>query len=489
MKEEIKKENQENKAREPIRQVGVDCVFLLDEKGSVKAFGNGCGLRDRPGEEPGGASFFELLAPMPRERCESLFESAMDSGRPVRFLSNGDGRLCLYSIHPLCGDSLGEFRAAVFRQDVTDRERAKMALRGSERRLRGLLKDSMVGVCLVQDNEVIYENPEHARFFGSKAAAGPQSYLQNVHPEDVRKLAPSMERLYAGSIRQLDADFRVFLPEGRGRFRWIQFRANWVRHGNGRALLANVMDITAAKELERMMFRDGRMGLLGRMVTGISHEIRNPLSLINVHLANLRQLCSAGLAEDDQGREEGERMLNEMAQASNAIRDVVKRIQDFSDPHVPRLSPAQVNDCVKDAFNLSREALRQKGIKVEVALEANLPPCPLDTQSVGQLLLNLIQNAVEALEDYPGERRILLKTFQTDGHVAVSVADSGAGIAKEIADKIFDPFFTTHPESSGVGLSIARRIAQDHGGRLLMADSLLGGAEFCFLLPVCTSEE
>jgi len=247
-------------------------------------------------------------------------------------------------------------------------------------------------------------------------------------------------------------------------------------------------DITERKELERLVAIQDKMGSLGRVAAGIAHEIRNPLSTINIYLSILKRLL-AGDYLDTASLPDIKEAIAEMDTASHKIETVVKRVMDFSKPSQHTMQLLEVNRCVRNAIDLSAVTIRKSGVALEIQLAENLPECYLDGQLMEQLVLNLLTNAIEELMEIQGKRQLLVQTskkFGADGqlYIVITVADSGSGIGPELRDKIFDPFFTTKNYGSGIGLSICHRIISDHHGSLHVAASHWGGALFTAEFPV-----
>jgi len=247
-------------------------------------------------------------------------------------------------------------------------------------------------------------------------------------------------------------------------------------------------DITERRDLERMIAIQDKMGSLGRVAAGIAHEIRNPLSTINVYLSTLKRLIATD--DFDQGRlAKIEDTITEMDTASHKIETVVKRVMDFSKPNQQRMRLTNVNICVKDAVDLSVVTMRKSGITMDVQLDETLPECYMDCQLIEQVMLNLITNAREELIECQGEKHLEIKTALRQHHngktfIVITVADSGPGVSAQVRNKIFDPFYTTKQYGSGIGLSICHRIISDHDGFLHIATSRWGGAMFTAEFPV-----
>jgi signal transduction histidine kinase len=131
-------------------------------------------------------------------------------------------------------------------------------------------------------------------------------------------------------------------------------------------------------------------------------------------------------------------------------------------------------------------ATGKKGVFLEYDLAANLPPVVADRLLIVQVLLNLVRNAVEAMDDAdPQRRRLVMRTFADDeGNVGVALSDCGSGIAADHFDRLFEPYFTTKPSGTGMGLAICRSTIEAHGGRIWAENNPGGGATFQFILPV-----
>jgi signal transduction histidine kinase len=239
-----------------------------------------------------------------------------------------------------------------------------------------------------------------------------------------------------------------------------------------------MMDVTEAKNLEDFLRVEDKMISLGRVAAGIAHEIRNPLSGINIYLNTLgKALAEKELDEKVKG------LLSKLQSASNKVESVIRRVMDFARSGAPRLVVTDINGPVQEAIGLSSVTLRKSGVRIETALSEAPLPCRIDSQMIEQVILNLISNAAEAMKDMKGEKRIGVATYAEKGRVFVTVSDSGPGVTGDQKDRIFDPFYSTKENSSGIGLSISRRIISDHGGTIKVDPGRWGGAQFSISLP------
>lgn len=242
--------------------------------------------------------------------------------------------------------------------------------------------------------------------------------------------------------------------------------------------LRRIEDARRARRLERWVQLQDRMTSLGHVTAGIAHEIRNPLSGINIYLNTLEKIYN-----NPPGPETIPEIIGHLKTASDRIDLVIKRALDFARPSDPSFRGVDLNEPVRAAIDLSRVTLRDRGITVQTALADGLPRCQADPSQIEQVVLNLITNAAEAMGDQDREKRLEIVTRPRGSGVEIRVSDSGPGVPDALRKRILDPFFTTRPESTGVGLAICARIMDDHRGTLGVGKSRLGGAEFVLTIP------
>jgi len=360
-------------------------------------------------------------------------------------------------------------------------ERSK-ELSESEKRSRTIVESSLTGISIIQNNRVVYQNPEQERLLGPLPRSPKFTDIESIHSEDVEKVEIFNNKITSGEVKNLETDFR-FYPKGGtespGEMKWVYCRGSRIEYQGKEAILINIMDITRTKELEHLLRIQDKMTSLGRVATGIAHEIRNPLSGINIYLNTLEKLYERGNNTD---KIKG--ILEHIQSASSKIEAVIKRVMDFSKPTAPTLILTDINKSVEEAISLSSVTLRKRKIKIEKILNDDLPQCYIDLQLMEQVVLNLITNAADSMKETKGENKIQVTSFFENGNVLIKVSDSGPGIPDELKAKVFDPFYTTKNGSTGIGLSLCRRIIGDHGGILNLSKSQLGGAQFTIQIPV-----
>jgi signal transduction histidine kinase len=277
-------------------------------------------------------------------------------------------------------------------------------------------------------------------------------------------------------------DFRLYVPnkiDNKVDLKWVYCRATLTEYRGKKAILANTMDITRTKELEHLLRIQDKMSSLGRVAAGIAHEIRNPLSGINIYLNTLEKIY-----DKRESSEKIKGILEKIQSASIKIESVIRRVMDFSKPNEPKLVLTNINKPVTEAVNLSGVALRKKGIEIKKSLSNNLPLCQADPAMIEEVILNLMNNAADAMQDMSEGKKIEITSSFEKNRILLTVSDSGPGVPSAMKNQVFDPFYSTKSSGTGIGLSIAHRIITDHGGSLNMSESRWGGAKFKIELPI-----
>ncbi|HEX7009903.1 MAG TPA: ATP-binding protein [Phycisphaeraceae bacterium] len=248
-------------------------------------------------------------------------------------------------------------------------------------------------------------------------------------------------------------------------------------------------DVTAQKAAEELARRHeeelahiGRLSTMGEMASGLAHELNQPLAAITNYIQGcLRRLQSGPIPPGDL-----EQIMTRIAAQAERASQIIRRLRNFVRKRQTRRSSTRVNDLVMDAIALIEPQVRQQNIQLRLELGADLPLVLLDSIQVEQVILNLVRNAIEAMEDNaPQDRMLTIQTVrESPALVRVSVRDRGQGVAQGAYNRIFDPFFTTKPRGMGMGLTISQSIVQAHHGRLWAQRNEDRGMTFHFTLPV-----
>ena len=354
-----------------------------------------------------------------------------------------------------------------------------LGLEKSEKSFRGLVENSLTGMFIIQNEVVVYKNREQKAHIIDLPDTPFKTELKGFHPDDVKSFHQIYNRINSGSIQFLDTELRFFPSvnrEEKRSMKWIFCRGSAIEYMGKKAVLFNMMDITSAKELE--LRQQDKMASLGRMASVIAHEIRSPLSGINIYLNTLKKIINK-----DESNGKINDIFGKIQLASDKIEAVMKRSMDFARPGKAKFGLNDLNKPINDAIILLSSSLKSKQIEIEKTLYENLPKCFSDPRLIEQAVLNLINNSVEAMENGRKPKIIMVSSSSYNNHIIVKISDSGPGIPVEKRNLVYEPFFSTKSENSGLGLSICNRIILDHGGSLSISESRWGGAKFTIELP------
>jgi PAS domain S-box-containing protein len=373
------------------------------------------------------------------------------------------------------------------KEELSDRLLAEEALRQSEERFRSLAENALVGTLIVQDGGVVFRNPEQERMLGPVSLGIEFRNLGKIHPEDAQKFERLCDLVRNREPFRDGMELRFFLPGDRkGRYtqRWVQCRAVPIDFQGKPSTLVNMVDISRVKDLEQTVVYREKLATIGQVGAGIAHEIRNPLSGINLNVSTLETLCRRAEGLDPEEKERIGAAVAQAKAASEKIATVIRRIMEFSKPVLPRMGRSDLNQVVRESIATPEIA----GRKGDAELRAHLSPEPLyceaDPALLGQVLFNLVTNAFQAMEEIAGPKRITVSLAREGDIAVVRVADTGPGVPVHLREKIFDPFFTMRRGGYGIGLSLSRHIVSRHGGRISAGSAEEGGAEFRVELPL-----
>lgn len=245
-------------------------------------------------------------------------------------------------------------------------------------------------------------------------------------------------------------------------------------------VVALVEDVTEQKALETQLIQSEKMAAVGQLVSGVAHELNNPLTSI----AGLSEFL---LYQPDTPEREREHLRVIHDQAERAAR-IVRNLLTFARKGPTDVGNVDLGDVTQRATSLVSYELRLRKIELELDLDRDGPPVHGDRYQLQQVALNLLTNAIQAVSDNPPERPRLVRvsTAHDDHGVVLRVEDTGPGIPDELASQIFDPFFTTKDpgKGTGLGLSITFGIVEGHGGNIEVLRGPAGGAVFEVRLPI-----
>lgn len=225
-----------------------------------------------------------------------------------------------------------------------------------------------------------------------------------------------------------------------------------------------------------------RATTLGALAASIAHEINQPLAGVVINGNACLRWLSAKPANVSEAGKAVERIVRDASRAS----EVIERIRRLARREPSERAPLDLNEAATEALALTRSEIQANGIQLRTELAPSLPPVMGDRVQLQQVILNLVINAIEALNSVnPGQRELIVGTASDGKSVDLAIQDSGKGLDTTEADRIFDPFHTSKQSGLGMGLTISRSIIESHGGRIQGAPAPRRGAVFTFTLPAC----
>jgi two-component system sensor kinase FixL len=218
----------------------------------------------------------------------------------------------------------------------------------------------------------------------------------------------------------------------------------------------------------------------GQLGAALAHELNQPLTAILNYVGVLQELGNAtGSSEGDMLREVVGRIEEQTVRAG----EIIRRLRGFVAKREPDRRIQDLNETVEESLALGLVGAAHRNISLRTEFATALPHVFIDRIQIQQVMINLLRNAVEAMQSAPRRELRVSTSQEDDGHVRVSVADTGPGLSPEISATLFQPFMTTKDQGLGIGLSICRSIVESHGGRLWTEPNEGGGAIFLFRLP------
>jgi PAS domain S-box-containing protein len=309
--------------------------------------------------------------------------------------------------------------------------------------------------------------------------------FRRIHPEDV---VPVQEALDRTTVNGTDLDFehRFLLPDGS--VKYVHVVANAVRDESGDIeYVGAIMDITERKQAEDALRKSqgelahiARVMTMGELAASIAHEVNQPLaSVVNSATACLRWL-------DAQKLEEARRSASRVIAEGHRASEIIGRIRALAKKSPPHMDWLDVGEMIHEVVALVRSEIQQSGVAVEIQISEHVPVILADRVQLQQVILNLMMNAIEAMNgDSGGPRELLIRSDVDESrHVVISVQDSGPGFDPKSLELLFDAFYTTKPHGLGMGLSISRSIVDAHRGRLWATANMPRGAIFQLAFPI-----
>lgn len=310
-------------------------------------------------------------------------------------------------------------------------------------------------------------------------------------PQGMKEVFPAFEKIMSGDLKSVEHYENPVMTRD-GRERLIAWHNSYFRDSQGNIIgtLSAGEDITdrvqaeeSARQHQAEVAHLARLNIVGEMTTGIAHELNQPLSAIVTYADVALRLVNSETPHRDKLIE----VLEGSQSQANRAAEIIRHLRQLVSKKPPVKSETDLNNLIKELAKLAGGELHKHRIKLNLKLEENLPPVEVDDIQIEQVLLNLINNSVEALESRTeANRELSIQTKSENGNsVQTLVIDNGPGIDEQTRQQIFEPFITTKGERGmGMGLSISRSIIEAHQGRLTVKSTPGHGAIFSFTLPL-----
>jgi C4-dicarboxylate-specific signal transduction histidine kinase len=336
-----------------------------------------------------------------------------------------------------------------------------------------------------RDGSIGYHNGRLVEYTGLSEGQLARGGWDSVHPEDAeRGRAGWAERWLKGGayeveqrIRGRDGAYRRFLSRGVPVYGADGAIVEWF--GTDTPIEERKLAEEAAQKARDELAHVNRALTVAELTASIAHELNQPLAAV-VTNANA---CERWLAAPEPNVEEAHQGLRRIARDANRASQVISRIRGLLTRRGSQKSALNISEVIADVVSIVEGEARAKGVAMTIAVQHGLAPVIADRVQIQQVLLNLLVNAIDAMNAVVGPRTLEVRAEGRAAELVVSVRDSGAGLQASSVERIFEPFFTTKREGMGMGLAISRSIVEAHGGKMRAASNPGAGATFEFTLP------
>ncbi len=482
---------------EALLDAAVDPIVLIDPQGCVSGFNHAAeavfGYRE---SEVLGRNV-SMLMPQPyRQEHDGYLGRYLDTGKR-RIIGIGrevvaqrkDG-----STFPI-DLAVGEFVNGAERgfvgilRDITQRKRQEAEVRRATEELRLIFENSPTPVTISDaDGHVLDANRACEAVLGRSAAElKGLRHTDLIVEEDRQAVRQDFIRLRSEGER-FSREIRYLRRNGQVLYALLQVGVTRDTGGGALLMICEIVDRSQvyeatreAEELRTRLAHVSRVGTLGEMVSGIAHEVNQPLTAIANYASAARRMVLGGTAD----AAELAAIHDKIATQAERAGQVIRGLRSMTRRREAERAQLDCAALVSDALKLVEFELRARGWRLALSLQPGLPKVLGDGVQIQQVLINLVRNAVEAMSEQANGDYIAVSASAAAGAwVEITVSDCGPGLGEEAEEHLFEPFFSTKDQGMGLGLSICRSIMSVHGGELRYRRNQRGGAEFTMRLPV-----
>lgn len=459
-----------------------DMYFLLDVNGEILKLNKKAGKIIKINENFNPSNFLELINLINREKVNSIFFKCISSKKTTDIESqfqlnkNAIEVRITFSFYSFKNDKKKiEYILAVVK-DISEEKLKEVELQ----RFFNIVENSINPVQITDINgKMIYVNPAFMKASGFKKeeliGKNPRIFGSGKHPKkfwDKMWQTISSGKAWFGEIEDRKKDGEPFYTQ-------LLISPIFDKEENVTGYFGIHRDLSEKRTLEKQLIHTQKMESIGTLAAGIAHEVGNPLASISALVQVARRST-----EDPFIREKLDLVKSQVTRISKIIRDLV----DFSRPSDFELQRVNINECLKEAVEITKVGTKSKDIQYNVKLSDEVPNLPLVADQLEQVFVNILLNAVDALNEVKDnrEKSITIESALSEDESIITFTDSGSGITEENLNKIFEPFFTTKSSGRGTGLGlwVSYGIIKSFQGNLEVKSKIGQGTTFTIKLPI-----
>ena len=482
LKEAKQKLNESEELWRALIATAPDMIIAVDRKGIIRFINQN--ISKLPRDKAIGKSMYRFLPTQYHDLARDSIESVFKTGEPERFeVRTGSDRKPKWYTFRIGALRLDRkvIAATIISSNTTEFKQAEELIRYKE-----LFENAREGVFLLnKDGKFIDTNDQMLESTGyTKAEIIKLGITKIVETSQIPYLESMLREVRSGK----ESRFELGIKTRNGRIVLNEIKCRTVLYLGKPCFLCIAKDITETKFLHNQLLKSEGLAATGQLAASIAHEINSPLQGITALLSVIRLKYK-----------HDKELLGELELIHNAfisIRNTVRNLIDLNRPGKEKKQPMNINQVIENTVALTRSHLKKSMVSINLNLAAKNFTINASPQQIGQVIMNLVNNAVESITNAPDIQEklntatpiggeIYIDTHNRDQNIIITVKDNGHGISESDLEKIFDPFFTRKKATgTGIGLSICHGIIEDHKGVIYANNIPEGGAVFTIRLPL-----